>query len=71
MKFVSERIKQIRKKKGISQERLVQDLAISGYRMSRNTLNTWEQGKNNPSISGLIALVKYFNVSIEYFFNQK
>jgi transcriptional regulator with XRE-family HTH domain len=71
MKFISKKLKQAREKKGVSQERMIQDLAINGYRMSRNTLCRYESGKCNPSIDGLINLSRYLDLPLGSFFSNK
>ena len=54
-------LKIIRKRKRISQLKLATDLNIS-----REAISYYETGKRNPDIQMLIALSKYFNVSIHY-----
>lgn len=34
--------------------------------ISREALSLYENGKRNPSLDMLVALSKYFNVSIDY-----
>ena len=52
---------EIRKKKGYSQQKVAMDLNIS-----REALSYYETGKRNPDINMLLAMSKYFNVSIDY-----
>ena len=52
---------EIRKKKGYSQQKVALDLNIS-----REALSYYETGKRNPDLNMLVALSKYFNVSIDY-----
>ena len=56
----------IRKKKGYSQQKVAMDLNIS-----REALSYYETGKRNPDLSMLIAMSKYFNVSIDYLITGK
>ena len=57
---------EIRKKKGYSQQKVAMDLNIS-----REALSHYETGKRNPDLNMLIALSKYFNVSIDYLITGK
>lgn len=59
-------LREIRKKKGLSQQKVAMDLNIS-----REALSYYENGKRNPDVSMLIAMSKYFNVSIDYLITGK
>ena len=59
-------LREIRKKKGLSQQKVAMDLNIS-----RESLSYYENGKRNPDVSMLIAMSKYFNVSIDYLITGK
>lgn len=54
-------LKEIRKKKNLNQLKVAMNLSIS-----REALSLYENGKRNPSLDMLVALSKYFNVSIDY-----
>ena len=54
-------LREIRKKRGLSQQKVAMDMNIS-----REALSYYENGKRCPDISMLIALSDYFNVSIDY-----
>lgn len=54
-------LKEIRKKKKLNQLKVATDLNIS-----RESISYYENGKREPSISLLISMSKYFNVSIHY-----
>lgn len=56
-------IEQIRKKFNYTQEELADKLGVS-----RQTINSLEKGKYNPSIQLAFKLAKYFGVSIESLF---
>lgn len=60
IKSVSDRIKQLREEKGISQETFYIDTDIHIARI--------EAGKSNITISTLSDICKYFNISISDFF---
>ena len=61
MKIYAERIKYLREEKGLGQEDLAKELGVSASVISR-----WENGLREPSMSSLIALSKFFHVTIDY-----
>lgn len=52
---------ELRTEKGLSQRSIASKLHIS-----QGTYNNWENGKTEPSISQLIELSNFFEVSIDY-----
>ncbi len=70
LRYVSERIRQLRSKHGggggISQETLAKGLG-----MAANTVSRWETGTYRPSIEDLDALSRFFGVSILEFFPRE
>ena len=61
MATTAERIKQLRKKKGISQSELAEVIGVKN-----NTVSTWERGTRKPDFEALNLLRDYFEVSFEY-----
>lgn len=59
-------LKEIRKKKNLNQQKVALDLNIS-----REALSHYENGKREPSLSMLVTMSKYFNVSIDYLITGK
>lgn len=57
------RLEEIRKEKGITQEELANALEVS-----RQTVGSLENGRYNPSIILAFKIAKFFNVSIEEVF---
>lgn len=55
------RLKEIRKKRGITQLKLAMDLNIS-----QNTISRYETGEREADYATLIRLADYFNVSTDY-----
>ena len=55
------RLKEIRKKRGITQLKLAMDLNIS-----QNTISRYETGEREADYATLIRLADYFNVSLDY-----
>lgn len=56
-----ERLKQLRKKRRISQLKLATDLG-----MNQNSISRYENGDREADYQTLIAFADYFNVSIDY-----
>lgn len=54
-------LKEIRRKKHLSQQKVALDLSIS-----REALSYYENGKREPSLALLVKMSEYFNVSINY-----
>lgn len=55
------RLKELRKKKGLSQLRLATELNTT-----QNTISRYETGEREPGIDELIKIADYFNVSVDY-----
>ena len=63
---VGQTIANLRKKKGLTQIQLAEELYVSDKAVSK-----WEQDDSCPSIDTLIMLSEYFNVSIDYILKGK
>jgi putative transcriptional regulator len=61
--FVKNRLEEIRKQRGITQEELAKTLEVS-----RQTVSSLENGRYNPSIILAFKIARYFNMSIEEIF---
>ena len=59
MKF-NEKLIELRKKEGLSQEQLGNKVNVS-----RQTVSKWELGETTPELEKLIELSKVFNISID------
>ena len=55
------RLKELRKKKGVSQLRLATELNTT-----QNTISRYETGEREPGIDELIKIADYFNFSVDY-----
>ncbi len=55
------RLKQLRKKKGISQQKLALDLNIN-----QNSISRYETGEREADYATLILFADYFGVSVDY-----
>ena len=61
MMMTAERIKVLREARGWTQAELARRLSIT-----RNGVNSWEQGLSMPSPACLVDLAKLFSVSTDY-----
>ncbi|MBQ3489168.1 MAG: helix-turn-helix transcriptional regulator [Clostridia bacterium] len=59
-------LKEIRRKKKYTQQKVAMDLAIS-----REALSYYENGKRSPDIQMLLLMSDYFDVSIHYLITGK
>ncbi len=55
-----EKLQELRKSKGLTQEELAEDLYVS-----RTAISKWESGRGYPNIDSLKEISKYFSVSID------
>lgn len=56
----NEKLQELRKQKGLTQEELAQVLYVS-----RTAISKWESGRGYPNIESLKAISKYFGVSLD------
>ena len=61
MSVFSERIKELRLEKGMTQEEVGKLIGVKRY-----SVYGYEKGNNYPEVPGLIALADYFGVSTDY-----
>lgn len=64
--MIANRIKLLRKNKGLSQKALADKLGIT-----RSSVNAWEQGISVPSTQCIVELANLFEVSTDYLLNFK
>ena len=55
-----EKLQELRKQKGLTQEELAEALYVS-----RTAISKWESGRGYPSIDSLMAISKFFSISID------
>lgn len=56
----NEKLQQLRKNKGLTQEELAQEIFVS-----RTAVSKWESGRGYPNIDSLKELAKFFSVTID------
>ena len=59
--LLGEKLKKLRKARGLSQEQLADQLNVS-----RQAISKWELGESTPDTDNLIALSDYYGVSLDY-----
>ena len=64
--MLSEKIKELRKKKGLTQEELASCLNVS-----RQAITKWESGEGTPDIDNLKNIALFFHVSVDYLVDSK
>ena len=57
----SVRLKELRREYGVGQVELAKNIGVS-----KGIISLWENGLSEPSMSNLIALAKFFSVSVDY-----
>ena len=55
------RLKELRKERGFTQQKVAMDL-----NMSQNTVSRYETGEHEPGIAELIGFAAYYGVSVDY-----
>ena len=56
-----ERLKQLRKERGIGQVALSKELDVG-----KSIVSLWELGRCEPTLSKIVAIAKFFHVSCDY-----
>ncbi|MBQ8322940.1 MAG: helix-turn-helix transcriptional regulator [Clostridia bacterium] len=59
--FLGKKLREFRIEKGISQRRFGEL-----FNVSNQTVSTWETGVHDPDLDTLIAIAKYYEVSVGY-----
>ncbi len=62
----SEKLYQLRKNKGLSQEQLAEQLAVS-----RQAISKWESGTAMPESEKFLAISRFFQVSLDYLMKEE
>ena len=62
----NEKLKELRKKKGLTQEELASELNVS-----RQAITKWETGEGAPDIDNLRNIALFFHVSVDYLIDNK
>lgn len=62
-----ERLKKLRKENGLTQSELVEKVNEKyGTAINRTTISKWENGTQEASMSFVVALANFFQVSLDY-----
>lgn len=63
---LNEKLIQLRKKKGITQAELAEDMQVS-----RQAVSKWESGGSIPSIENLRSLSELYSVHVDYLLKEE
>lgn len=64
---IGNKLKILRTERDMSMEMLVADLnRIYGLNLTKSMISRWERNENDPSLTYASAIVKYFNVSLDW-----
>ena len=66
MKAIGEKIFNLRKEKGVSQEALALELGVA-----RQTVSKWEMDATQPTLENVESMCAFFGVSATYFFESE
>ena len=58
---IAERLQELRKKAGYSQEQVAEQLGLS-----RQAVSKWESGQGKPEIDNIVKLMELYGVSADY-----
>ncbi|MFK5277783.1 helix-turn-helix transcriptional regulator, partial [Lactococcus lactis] len=62
---LSEKLKQLRADKKITQEKLAEILHVS-----RTTISSWETGRSYPDLQMIVEISDYFKVSLDFLLRE-
>ena len=65
MTIFTERLKELRKNKGLKQREIAELLGVK-----QNTYSDWENGKTEPSFENLIKLADLLEVTLDWLFGR-
>lgn len=61
MNKFAERLKELRKEAGLSQDQLAKQVGLT-----HTAIGLWEQNKRTPNLDAVILLAQFFRVSLDY-----
>jgi transcriptional regulator with XRE-family HTH domain len=64
--MIGERLVELRKRRGLSQQEISDTLQVS-----RGTYSLWETDKRRPELDSLIALADFYGVSVDYLLGRE
>ena len=65
MSYFSDKLKELRKKHGLTQQQVADELSIN-----RVTYTNWEKGNREPNFENLIKLVAILGTTFDYLFGR-
>ena len=69
--IIGSNIKRLRLERGMKATGVIAKLQLKNVNVTTGIFSKVENGRNNPSVSMIIALAEFFNVSYDEFFKRK
>lgn len=66
MTSFTNRLVQLRKKRGLTQQQIADEIGVN-----RGSYSNWEKGKREPSFENLVKLADLLEVSLDSFFGRE
>ena len=66
MTSFTNRLVQLRKKRGLTQQQIADEIGVN-----RGSYSNWEKGKREPSFENLIKLADLLDVSLDWLFGRE
>lgn len=66
MTSFTNRLVQLRKKRGLTQQQIADEIGVN-----RGSYSNWEKGKREPSFENLIKLADLLEVSLDWLFGRE
>ena len=66
MTSFTNRLVQLRKKRGLTQQQIADEIGVN-----RGSYSNWEKGKREPSFENLVKLGDLFDVSLDWLFGRE
>lgn len=64
LEFMQSRVRELRSEQGVSQQKLAEAVGVS-----RQTINSLEKGRYDPSLRLAVLLARYFHTTVEELFH--
>ena len=69
--IIGSNIKRLRLERGMKANEVIAKLQLKNVNVTTGIFSKVENGRNNPSVSMIIALAEIFNVNYDEFFKRK
>jgi len=69
--FQPEKLKKLREDRNLTIADAIYEFGKQDFRITRNTLENWEEGNTEPKANDMANLARFYGVSVDFFFNEK